>query len=107
MIISIHKRAIALVALGLVASSTALAQSRPARNGMDMESLKSTYLACERAALRGELATGEIMLCSVIYEDVKQRAFGGDFAKLKAWADEHLLDAKPRATRDSAGNVVR
>lgn len=78
-----------VLTVGLSASSSAgTITFAPAQ--MPIETLKSAYLECERAALDGRLAVGEIMLCSVIYEEVKRRAFGGDFARLKAWADEHL-----------------
>jgi hypothetical protein len=36
------------------------------------------------------METGAIMMCSVIYEELKHRAFDGDFPRLKAWADQHL-----------------
>ena len=72
-------------------SAVSSAQTVPsARAQLPIETQKTAYLECERAALNARLAAGEIMLCSVIYEEVKQRAFGGDFGRLKAWADERL-----------------
>jgi hypothetical protein len=88
------------VTVGLSASSIAgTVTSAPAQ--MAIDTLKSVYLECERAAINGRLAVGDIMLCSVIYEEVKRRAFGGDFARLKAWADEHLRP--PNLANRSAG----
>jgi|AP12_2_1047962.scaffolds.fasta_scaffold01352_4 hypothetical protein len=73
----------------LVALTTPLAHSQ-AYGGkpivIPIDELKSAYLACNRAATRGRLNTGGIMKCSVVYEELKQRAFGGDFHKLLAWS---------------------
>ena len=57
---------------------------------LSTEQLKTAYLECERAALIEKLGSGDAMLCSVIYEDLKYREFGGDFLRLKAWADAIL-----------------
>ena len=47
--------------------------------------LKISYLSCERAAITGRLASADVMHCSVIYEELKRRAFDNDFEKLSAW----------------------
>lgn len=52
-----------------------------------IDTLKQVYLVCERAAAKGDLDTGEIMRCAVVYEELKRRAFGGEFRRLKTWAD--------------------
>ncbi len=44
------------------------------------------YQNCNREALAGRLDGGAIMGCSKVYEALKQRAFGGDFARLLAWS---------------------
>lgn len=54
-----------------------------------IEELKSAYQSCNRAALGGELSSAAIMHCSIIYEELKERAFGGDFAKLLAWSRQN------------------
>lgn len=51
-----------------------------------IDELKKAYLACGRAAMSGQLNTAEIMQCSVVYEELKLRAFGGDFEKMRAWS---------------------
>jgi hypothetical protein len=80
-----------LTLLSLSATSATLAQSTaPIRNEISLDGLKSTYLACERTALSGRMESGAIMVCSAIYEELKHRAFDGDFPRLKAWADQHL-----------------
>ncbi len=53
---------------------------------VSIETLKRAYLACNRAAMQEQLTGRAIMTCSVIYEQLKQRAFGGDFDKLLAWS---------------------
>jgi hypothetical protein len=65
--------------------------SEAARLGMtQLDGLKLVYLNCEHRAAAGDLDTSEIMKCSMIYEELKRRAFGGDFRLLKAWADKQV-----------------
>jgi hypothetical protein len=59
----------------------------PVRANMPMDQLKSTYLDCERAAMAGDLNAGAIGHCSIVYEELKRRAFGGNFQRLKVWSD--------------------
>jgi hypothetical protein len=84
-----------LTSIGFLVTSVAIAQpgSTLAQAEIPIEKLKSTYLRCENAAVNAKLGTGEIMLCSVVYEELKQRAFGGDFNRLKDWADQRLRPA--------------
>ena len=51
-----------------------------------IDELKKAYLACGRAALGSQLNTAEIMQCSIVYEELKLRGFGGDFEKMRAWS---------------------
>lgn len=53
-----------------------------------IDDLKRVYLQCNDAALGGRLGWPGVMGCSVIYETLKQRAFGGDFDRLLAWSRE-------------------
>lgn len=62
---------------------------------LSVDELKHAYLSCSEAALAGRLPTGAIQVCSEVYEQLKQRAFGGDFLALLAWSS-----AQPVATRD-------
>ena len=50
--------------------------------------LKAIYLACERSAIAGDLASDGIGPCSIVYEELKRRAFDGDFGRLRLWFDE-------------------
>ena len=87
--------AVGIATLALLAGSRVIAQAGTPHSGVTpLEKLKSAYLQCEQTAVSGRLGTGEIMLCSVLYEELKQRAFGGDFPRLKAWADEQLRPAR-------------
>ena len=98
-VMNIHPRdlsgVVILTLLILSTTSATLAQSTaPIRTEIPLDGLKSTYLACERTALSGRMESGAIIMCSVIYEELKHRAFDGDFPRLKAWADQHLRPQK-------------
>lgn len=56
---------------------------------LSIEQLKRFYLWCGRAAVAGQLDNGAIMQCSIFYEALKERAFGGDFERLLAWSREN------------------
>lgn len=86
------------VALTLVAAS-AYAQSSGASPEMSTEELKSVYLDCEREAVAGRLDAGTTMQCSTFYEELKRRAFDGDFESMRTWSD-----AQRRATGTTASN---
>jgi len=61
--------------------------------------LKSMYLACSDAAHSGELGRAGIMQCSVIYEELKRRAFDGDFTRLLAWSRGQAAQQASREDR--------
>ncbi len=48
--------------------------------------LKTIYLDCNARAMRGSVTGGEAAVCSVVYEELKKRAFDGDFEKFLAWS---------------------
>jgi hypothetical protein len=58
---------------------------------MSIEDLKGLYLSCEEAAIVSRLDSGDAMYCSVIYEELKKKAFAGDFKRMKAWRDRQEL----------------
>lgn len=98
---------VALVSL-IPATAVGSRSSEVLRNDVKVDVLKEIYLNCERAAVRGDLDTGAIMRCSEVYEDLKRRAFGNDFKRLKAWADaqfatEDALDRAPNSPAVSPG----
>jgi hypothetical protein len=62
-------------------------RAEPARlTTLAVDELKRAYLWCDRAAANGRLRAAEIAQCSVFYEDLKRRAFDGDFERLLAWS---------------------
>lgn len=96
-------RALAASAVFVVASGLASAQTLDvaARHDhlttrlevMPESSLKTLYLGCSREATQRSLGSGEIASCSIVYETLLRRGFGGDFMALLAWS---------RAQRDDA-----
>lgn len=50
-----------------------------------VDALKSVYLACERAVQSDDLTAANIRYCSTVYEELKRRAFHGDFKALLRW----------------------
>jgi hypothetical protein len=55
--------------------------------------LQTLYLRCSSEAIRGRLGRGEIAACSVVYETLLKRSFGGDFDALLAWSRQQADDA--------------
>lgn len=53
---------------------------------LSIAELKRVYLACDQAAADGRLTSAGVMQCSVVYEHLKRRAFGGDFERLRVWS---------------------
>ncbi len=53
------------------------------------ERLKAFYLRCSDVAIGRQLGSGEIALCSIGYEMLLKRSFGGDFTALLAWSRQH------------------
>lgn len=95
---NIHSIAITACALGL-ASTMSSAQVTDARyeefDHLSIAQLKSAYLDCERASVRGHLTRVGIMQCSIVYETLKERAFEGDFERLLAWSRAQPDIARP------------
>ena len=80
----------AIHAIGLTLAAL-LASAAHGSNGeqidASVDALKREYLACDRSAMSGQLSSGGIMHCSIVYEELKRRAFGGDFDKLLVWSN--------------------
>lgn len=74
-----------------VLGSSALAAELPGPGGaapssrVDVDLLKDDFLACERAATQRRLAAATTGVCSIVYEELRERAFGGSFDALLAW----------------------
>lgn len=67
--------------------------------------LKESYLRCSDAAVAGALQSGEIAVCSIVYEQLLERAFGGDFMALLSWSRSRGQDVLTR--RAPVGNRRR
>lgn len=80
---------VALVALVPVALAAPVEHTRSTDGeyaGVPIDELKQIYLTCDRAAASARLSTEGIWQCSIVYEELKRRAFGGDFDRLRAWS---------------------
>ena len=81
------------------AFACAPARAEPAKElvAASIDQLKRAYLGCSREALDGGLSKPGIMHCSIVYEELKRRAFDGDFDRLLAWsrAQDPLRKAEP------------
>jgi hypothetical protein len=78
--------------------SLVMAISNPSRADLHDDRLKNRYLDCENAAVHRALNEDEIVRCTMIYEELKGRVFGGDFRRLKAWFDAER-DRRPAGLR--------
>lgn len=97
---------VAFAALMLAAPVAPLAYGQTAGDEPGKASvaeLKSAYMACNRDALSGRQDTGTVMQCSVVYEKLLQRGFGGNFYKLLAWSKGRA----PRALAAGLAGPVR
>ena len=82
---------------------TAPAPVRVVMPGDTAAHLERAFWACDHAAARGAMDSGEAMACSVVVEELKKRRFGGDFGAMHAWwqrsrsAGHRTPDAASRA----------
>lgn len=87
----IHRIAV----LGVLCASVALQQASANElhriGSMPIEELKGVYLGCEQAATASRLAGNDVMYCSLVYEQLKQKAFGGEFRLIRAWLDRQKM----------------
>ena len=76
-----------------------------------VDQLKRSYLHCDMLATQGLLDFGVIAMCSIVSEELKHRAFGGDFDQLLAWwqAEKragHLHPAESAETATSQADAT-
>ena len=55
-------------------------------DAMQESGLKTLYLHCSKEAMQRALGSGEAASCSIVYETLLRRWFGGDFIALLAWS---------------------
>jgi len=77
------------------ASASAGPPDRSHLASVSVETLKLAYMECDRGATSALLGSAEAANCSQIHEDLKERAFGGDYGRLLAWwhAERNRKDA--------------
>lgn len=56
------------------------------------DQLKVLYLNCARESARRAFGSGDAAFCSVAYEALKRRVFGGEFHALYAWERAQLAN---------------
>jgi hypothetical protein len=66
-------------------------------SSMSIEKLKDVYQGCEQAAKTGRLNGSDVMYCSLVYEELKEKAFGGEFRRIRSWLDRNCLSCSPHA----------
>lgn len=84
----------------LVAFAAAHAAAQPDRTILARHSedeLKQVFLACDRGAATALLGAADAAACSLVYEELKERVFGGDFRRLVAWWKAQPRDRPPAA----------
>ena len=85
---ALHKtRCVALILCAALSSGTAFGKSESSdKKQLTVAELKTIYLNCDRNAMRGMLGSAEMAACSIVYEELKKRAFDGDFEKFLVWS---------------------
>ncbi|MEO8187473.1 MAG: hypothetical protein ABI580_08955 [Burkholderiaceae bacterium] len=85
---ALHKtRYVAMILCTALTSVTAFGQSESGdKKQLTIAELKTIYLDCDRDTMRGLLGGDGAKACSVVYEELKNRAFDGDFDKFRAWS---------------------
>jgi hypothetical protein len=87
------------LAAALLACSAAGAAATELRT-LPVPELQRLYLACNREAERGLLSAGDAAACSLTYEELLRRGFGGDFKRLLAcWQAERAALTQSAVSR--------
>lgn len=92
-----------LCASGMLQQASANESHRIA--SMPIEELKGIYLACEQAATASRLNGDDVMYCSMVYVELKAKAFGGEFRRIRAWLDREKMPLG--STAPSVGSPVQ
>jgi hypothetical protein len=95
------KSLLRLAMFGTLSISPLAALAEPDRSHirhLSIDALKAIYLACNDGVMNGRLATGSVAACSVVYEELKERGFGGDFDRFLAWSRSQPSAKQPVET---------
>lgn len=68
-----------------VHAQSASSAATPFPKNLATAELKRVFLVCDLASSRARLALHDAVQCSMVYEELKRRAFDGDYDKLLAW----------------------
>lgn len=106
----IHKAAVAAFGLATVLSASAghADPRETALSCLDIAQLKVLYLNCERRAQSVGMNRAESTGCSEIYYELKARAFGDDYARIRDWYDLMMTlgpDADPTEVQNGRQNA--
>jgi hypothetical protein len=83
------------LALAVVSTASMAQTDRSHVAALTADELKVIALECNRRASQTLLGVAEATHCSLAFEELKQRVFGGDFGRLLAWWQEQRgADAK-------------
>jgi hypothetical protein len=74
-----------LITLSLSSPSRAGPAIPVALQQLSVTDLKAVYLGCERSASRSVLGPGDAATCSIAFEELKRRAFDGNFENFLTW----------------------
>jgi hypothetical protein len=83
------------------AQTSSLIESSSAKT-LSADDLKRMYLACDLSASTTGLPMSDVMRCSMVSEELKQRVFGNDFDRLLAWWRIHRRDPRERVSTADA-----
>ena len=75
------------IALILAALQSAHAGDPARVRAMSIAELKGVYLGCEQSSTESRLDTGDVMYCSLVYEELKEKGFGGEFWRIRSWLE--------------------
>ncbi len=112
-----HHLTLAVYAFALTVCPPALAQTSTQATATErviarpseadaLAALERNFWLCERASQRTLLDSGTAAHCSIVYETLKARRFGGDFKALLAWWQANK-DAQLAQAADAARPVAR
>ena len=74
--------ALALLQAGVAAAGPPQRQHLAA---VDIPTLERAFIECDHRSMQTMLSAAEAAICSMVFEDLKQRGFEGDFGKFMAW----------------------
>jgi hypothetical protein len=83
-------------------AAASLESSRARLNAMSADAIKTLYGQCSQEAIERRLGGGEVAFCSIVYQVLLERHFGGNFESLLAWSRQQRA-AGPDMQRDSVG----